>query len=190
MVGGGGRSTGSMRVLKFCAWRRDNEYTKSMCRCGVAVSELARSVSPFYEKLNGLLADRGFDEFVETPCRAFYADTMGQPSLVPGQYFRLLFGLATSKGWTQNAASPGAWRTCLGVRAFLGLALTQAAPDHSTISRTRQLIWTPTERCLHGVCGVGYRRSGQWKTARDRRHQARSERRLAQHRAPRQLGEL
>ena len=41
----------------------------------VAVSELPRSVShPFYEKLNRLLAEHGFDEFVEAQCRSFYAE--------------------------------------------------------------------------------------------------------------------
>jgi hypothetical protein len=36
----------------------------------VAVRELPKSVShPFYEKLNELLAEHGFDEFVEAQCR-------------------------------------------------------------------------------------------------------------------------
>ena len=53
--------------------------------------ELPRSVShPFYEKLNRLLAEHGFDDFVEAQCRPFYAEKMGRPSLAPGQYFRLL----------------------------------------------------------------------------------------------------
>ena len=36
----------------------------------------------------------------------------------------------------------------VGVRAFLGLALTEAAPDHSTISRTRRLIDLDTHRTV------------------------------------------
>jgi transposase len=57
----------------------------------VAVYELPRAVShPFYEGLNRLLAEHGFDEFVEAQCRGFYAKTMGRPSLAPGQYFRFL----------------------------------------------------------------------------------------------------
>jgi transposase len=64
---------------------------------------------------------------------------MGRPSLAPGQYFRLLL-----LGYFEGLASKRAiaWRApdSLGVRAFLGLALTKAAPDHSTISRTRRLI--------------------------------------------------
>jgi hypothetical protein len=47
----------------------------------VAVSELPKSVShPFYEKLNRLLAEHGFDEFVEGQCRGFYAEKMGDNS--------------------------------------------------------------------------------------------------------------
>ena len=76
----------------------------------VAVSELPRSVShPFYEKLNRLLAEHGFDEFVEAQCRPFYAEKMGRPSLAPGQYFRLLLlgyfeGLDSERGIAWRAA--------------------------------------------------------------------------------------
>src|SRR6266404_9152499 len=43
-----------------------------------------------------------------------------------------------------------AWRAAdsSGVRAFLGLGLTEAAPDHSTISRTRRLIDLDTHRTV------------------------------------------
>ncbi len=114
----------------------------------VAVSELPRSVShPFYEKLNRLLAEHGFDEFVETQCQPFYAEKMGRPSLAPGQYFRLLL-----IGYFERLDSERgiAWRAAdsLGVRAFLGLALTEGAPDHSTISRTRRLIDLETHRAV------------------------------------------
>jgi transposase len=114
----------------------------------VAVSELPRSVShPFYEKLNRLLAEHGFDEFVEAQCRPFYAEKMGRPSLAPGQYFRLLLlgyfeCLDSERGIAWRAADSS------GVRAFLGLALTEAAPDHSTISRTRRLIDLDTHRAV------------------------------------------
>ena len=114
----------------------------------VVVSELPRSVShPFYEKLNGLLAEHGFDDFVETQCRPFYAEKMGRPSLAPGQYFRLLLlgyfeGLDSERGIAWRAADSS------GVRAFLGLGLTEAAPDHSTISRTRRLIDLDTHRAV------------------------------------------
>ena len=77
----------------------------------VAVSELPKSVShPFYEKLNRLLAEHGFDEFVEAQCRGFYAEKMGRPSLAPGRYFRfLLLGYFECLEW--NAKWRGARRT-------------------------------------------------------------------------------
>ena len=71
---------------------------------------------PFYRRLNEILDTAGFDRFVEEQYRPFYAPVMGRPSL--------------------------AWRAAdsLAVRQFLGLGLDEAAPDHSTISRTRRLI--------------------------------------------------
>jgi transposase len=114
----------------------------------VAVSELPKSVShPFYEKLNGLLAEHGFDEFVEAQCRGFYAEKMGRPSLAPGQYFRFLL-----LGYFEclDSERAMAWRAAdsSGVRSFLGLGLTECAPDHSTISRTRRLIDLDTHRAV------------------------------------------
>jgi len=127
----------------------------------VAVSELPRSAShPFYDQVNQLLAAHGFDDFAETQCQSFYAETMGRPGLAPGHYFRLLMvgyfeGLDSERGIAWRAADS------LSVRAFLGLALTEAAPDHSTISRTRRLIDLETHQAvftwvLHclGVAGL------------------------------------
>ena len=87
LVGSGGeRATGSIRrakVLRMAMGQRTHEEQAAMW---VAVSELPQSVShPFYEKLNRLLAEHEFDDFVETQCRSFYAEKMGRPSLAPGQ---------------------------------------------------------------------------------------------------------
>ena len=57
----------------------------------IETSKLARGPGhPFYQHLNKLLVEQGFDAFVEASCRKFYADVMGRPSLPPGVYFRLL----------------------------------------------------------------------------------------------------
>ena len=94
---------------------------------------------PFFERLNRVLEEAGFDAFVEELCAAFYAARMGRPSLRPGRYFRLLVigyfeGLSSERGI--------AWRVAdsLSLRSFLDLDVTEAAPDHSTLSRTRRLI--------------------------------------------------
>ena len=57
----------------------------------IPTAELPRSPGhPFYERLNHILEKSGFDSFVESRCRKFYAETMGRPSLAPAVYFRLL----------------------------------------------------------------------------------------------------
>ena len=76
-------SNRSCTVYCMAMGKRTHEEQRGMW---VAVSELPKSVShPFYEKLNRLLAEHGFDEFVERQCRPFYAEKMGRPSLAPGQ---------------------------------------------------------------------------------------------------------
>ena len=106
----------------------------------VTTTELPRAAShPFYHRLNQLLGDHGFDDFVEAQCAQFYAETMGRPGLPPGIYFRLLLigyfeGIDSERGIAWRAADS------LALRDFLGLQLHEAAPDHSTVSRTRRLM--------------------------------------------------
>lgn len=114
----------------------------------VPTTELPTSAShPFYARLNQLLHDRGFDDFAEARCAAFYAATMGRPGLAPGIYFRLLL-VGYFEGLDSERAI--AWRAAdsLTLRDFLGLAFPDAPPDHSTISRTRRLIDLETHRDL------------------------------------------
>src|SRR2546422_5664590 len=114
----------------------------------VAATDLPASPGhPFYTKLNAILDDAGFDRFAEEECRQFYAPVMGRPSLPPGQYFRLLLvgyfeGIDSERGIAWRAADS------LAVRSFVRLALNEAAPDHSTISRTRRLIAVETHRAV------------------------------------------
>ena len=42
---------------------------------------------PFFERLNRVLDEAGFDAFVEGLCAVFYAARMGRPSVRPGRYF-------------------------------------------------------------------------------------------------------
>jgi len=125
--------------------RKRKHRQQSMWIC---TQDLPRSAShPFYARLNRILARNGFDEYVEELCSAFYAPAMGRPSLAPGRYFRLLM-----LGFFEEIESERgiAWRAAdsLSVRAFLGLELEEAPPDHSTISRTRRLIDLETHRAV------------------------------------------
>src|SRR3989454_6552738 len=100
---------------------------------------------PFYQRLNELLEAERFDEFVEKQCARFYAAKYGRPSLTPGIYFRsLLIGYFEAIGAERGIA----WRLAdsLALRRFVGIALDEYTPDHSTISRTRRLIDLDTHR--------------------------------------------
>lgn len=114
----------------------------------VATAALAHPAShPFYDRLNGLLEECQFDEFVESLCERFYAKTLGRPGLAPGIYFRLLMvgyfeGVDSERGMAWRAADS------LGIRAFLRIALDETTPDHTTISRTRRLIDVETHRLV------------------------------------------
>ena len=105
----------------------------------VATTSLAQSPGhPFYEALNRLLAEAGFDEQVERWCEPHYAGT-GRPGLAPGVYFRMLLvgyfeGLDSQRGI--------AWRCAdsLSLQEFLGVGPGGKVPDHSTLTLTRQRL--------------------------------------------------
>jgi hypothetical protein len=64
---------------------------ESQGRLWVEAGRVARGPAhPFYRRLNEILDQKGFDEFVEGECQRFFAERMGRPSLPPGVYFRLL----------------------------------------------------------------------------------------------------
>lgn len=112
----------------------------------IATSDLPRTAGhPFYERINRILDQAGFDGHVEKLCAPFYAERMGRPSLMPGRYFRLLM-IGYFEGLDSERAI--AWRVAdsFALRAFLDLELPEAPPDHSTISRTRRLIDLETHR--------------------------------------------
>ena len=116
----------------------------------ITTSELPKSPGhPFYQRLNVVLDEAGFDRFAEKSCERFYAGQVGRPSLLPGRYFRLLLlgyfeGLDSERGIAWRAADS------LAIRSFLGLGLDERGPDHSTISRTRRLIDVETHREVFG----------------------------------------
>jgi transposase len=114
----------------------------------VATQDLPRTAAhPFYARLNHILEQHDFDEYVEGLCQQFYADEVGRPGLPPGRYFRLLLigyfeGLDAERAIAWRAADSSA------LREFLGLVLPEAPPDHSTISRTRRLIDLETHEAV------------------------------------------
>lgn len=108
----------------------------------VLASDLPRSDGhPFYKKLNQLLAEAKFDEWIERRCQQYYAqeEKRGQPSIPPGKYFRMLL-----VGYFENIDSQRgiAWRCAdsFSLREFLGVPLDEATPDHSTMTNTRKRL--------------------------------------------------
>jgi len=96
---------------------------------------------PFYERLNKLLEEAGFDRWLESRCARYYAleEKRGQPSVPPGVYFRMLLvgyfeGIDSQRGI--------AWRCgdSLSLREFLGIAVGLKSPDHSTLTNTRKRL--------------------------------------------------
>ncbi len=96
---------------------------------------------PFYQKLNTLLAEAGFDRWIEQRCQRYYEreEKRGQPSIPPGVYFRMLLvgyfeGLDSQRGI--------AWRCAdsLSLRQFLGIPLDETTPDPKTLSNTRRRL--------------------------------------------------
>lgn len=106
----------------------------------VAAGDLPRSEGHvFYRKLNRLLGEAGFDEFVETLCEPHYHKSQGRPGIPAGIYFRMLLvgyfeGIGSQRGI--------AWRCgdSLSLREFLGIPLTEETPDHSSLTRIRNRL--------------------------------------------------
>ena len=106
----------------------------------VATADLPRGPGHvFYDKLNALFAEHGFDVWVEELCRPYFADRVGRPSIPPGVYFRMLMigyleGLDSQRGI--------AWR-CADSRSraqFLGYDPTKKTPHHSSLTYIHQRL--------------------------------------------------
>ncbi len=82
---------------------------------------------PLYTKLNQVLADAGFDTFVEQKCAPYYREG-GRPGIPPGVYFRMLL-----IGYLEGLDS-------LALRAFLGVPLTEDTPVHVSMTMIRKRL--------------------------------------------------
>lgn len=106
----------------------------------IATTDLLGSPgNAFYERLNRVLDEHGFDTFLEDLCRPYYAENRGRKSIPPGVYFRMLMigyfeGLDSQRGI--------AWRCAdsRSLQAFLGYRPDEATPDHSSLTRVGQRL--------------------------------------------------
>jgi len=103
----------------------------------VGWAELPRSPGhAFYDRLQAVLIEAGFDGFAEGRCAPYYASKRGRPSLPPGRYFRMHLvgyfeGIDSERGLEWRCSDS------LSLREFLRLGLRDPVPDHSWLSKTR-----------------------------------------------------
>ncbi|MDO8629475.1 MAG: transposase, partial [Phycisphaerales bacterium] len=89
--------------------------------------------------LNKLLAEAGFDEYVEEQSKPYYAEDVGRPGIPPGVYFRMLF-VGYFEGLSSQRAI--AWRCSdsRSLQSFLGIPLTESTPEHSSLTVIRRRL--------------------------------------------------
>ena len=116
----------------------------------VGWAELPRSPGHvFYDRLQAVLLEAGFDGFAEARCAPYYARKRGRPSLPPGRYFRLHLigyfeGIDSERGLEWRCADS------LSLREFLRLGTTEPVPDHSWLSKTRSRLPLEVHEAVFG----------------------------------------
>ncbi len=134
MIGGGVEPNLELGIRR---WRRN---VGQQGQLWIPARELPQSPGHvFYETLNRLLAEAGFDAWMEALCRPYYANKTGRPGIPPGVYYRMLLvgyfeGIGSQRGI--------AWRCSdsLSLRTFLGMAADQESPDHSSLTIIRERL--------------------------------------------------
>src|ERR1700679_2535079 len=119
----------------------------------VVANELpAATPDGFYKRVNQTLGKIDFAAQVREICRPAYAEAGegGRPGIDPVVYLKMLM-----VGFFENLRSERAIATrcadSLSIRGFLGYSLTEATPDHSSLSVIRQRLSMPQFDALHLV---------------------------------------
>jgi transposase len=118
----------------------------------VATTELPRATpEKFYRRVNATLAEMGFAEAVWAICKSAYADVSkgGRPGIDPVVYLKMIM-----VGFFENLPSERAIASrcedSLSIRAFLGYGVTEATPDHSSLSVIRDRLSVEQMELIHG----------------------------------------
>lgn len=108
----------------------------------IATTQLARSPGhPFYEKLNKLLAEAGFDTWLESRCESYYENeqTRGRKSIPPGVYFRMIL-IGYFEGIDSDSGIAWRCRDSFSLRSFLGIGPTEESPDRTSLGKTKKRL--------------------------------------------------
>lgn len=108
----------------------------------ISTSEIVSTpANAFYARLDRALEANGFPQQVRDLCRPFYAERGegGRPGIDPVVYFKMLL-----VGFFENLSSERAIAArcadSLSIRQFLHYDLTEATPDHSSLSVIRNRL--------------------------------------------------
>ena len=124
----------------------------------------AATPDAFYRRVNQTLKKIGFAAEVWRICAPAYADASrgGRPGIDPVVYLKMLM-----VGFFENLPSERAIASrcadSLSVRGFLGYSLTEATPDHSSLSVLRRRLSLEQFEALHRVLLRALHRHGLLK---------------------------
>jgi len=119
--------------------RKKTQVQKEFC---VVAEQLPKaSPSRFYELLNRTLEEMEFTRPVWEMCAPAYAEVArgGRPGIDPVVYFKMLM-IGFFEGLESERQIAARCADSLSLRGFLGYALDEATPDHSSMSVIRQRL--------------------------------------------------
>lgn len=121
----------------------------------------------FYRRVNRTLEAMEFAPQVWKICKPAYADAAkgGRPGIDPVVYLKMLMvGFFENLGSERGIASRCA--DSLSIRGFLGYSLTEATPDHSSLSVIRERLSLEQMQAMHRVLLAALHRHGLLKGKR------------------------
>jgi transposase len=124
----------------------------------------AATPDAFYRRVNRTLDAMEFAPQVWAICRPAYADASrgGRPGIDPVVYLKMLMvGFFENLGSERAIASRCA--DSLSIRGFLGYTLTEATPDHSSLSVIRERLSLEQMQALHRVLLAALHKNGLLK---------------------------
>lgn len=124
----------------------------------------AATPDAFYKRVNRTLEQTGFAAQVRAICKPAYAEAAkgGRPGIDPVVYLKMLMvGFFENIGSERGTASRCA--DSLSIRGFLGYSLTEATPDHSSLSVIRERLSLDQFHAMHQVMLSALRQHGLLK---------------------------